>query len=759
MTHTGALQRHVVAFVLGIHPGVVLPCLLLGGGATAFAHTETLTVDDDGPADYATIQEAVEAASPGDIIQVHPGTYSRTGDAGPVVNVDSVQLDNFREGGSLTIEGIGGRDETFIDGGFERRGVVWKGINGVLRGFTIQKCKQQQSAGFGVFDAGGGMYIKDASPMVTDCVFTLNEAPHAGGGLAIEGTSSSILKDCVFLENTVPSGNLGAGCALVRIEPTNRDGPDGGAIRLEGVEFTENNPASQEGVRQTGIGGIGLYAFETNLVMSGCLFESNQGREDDVNDGSSGGGAKLSQCTGRLERCSFRHNKAEMGGGLFIEGGTLEIIECIIEQNAGGDSGGGLSVDIDDSEDSTLIRLTYIGENVADSLGGGTYFTVQASTTGDDDASVKVDRCVFKDNHAGELGGGVHLNAFSDSLDNAASLNFRGCSFIGNSAEQQGGGIGTEASSNNESLRLTVAFCLFACNEAGTDPVDPNQHGGAAFIGESVEGITFAQCLVYANEAKNGSGGGIVMDLAPRFESSICNSRFELNEAMALDQELECSGCENGTNGVGKGCGGGLFVDSTAWTCDEDADAPVTYTCNSFKDNHAVVCGTEDFRIPGSLTNECCEEVPAKSCDGRWETAPPRDDDPLDPIDCDQLNPLRCLFESCPLGQQCPADLNCDGIVDGADLSILLGFWGELPVPPYPTTCDAQLNEVVDIDFAPLHTAACYGSALGCCALEINADWLAAALPGDCVTADINGDGVVDGADLSTLLGLWGACE
>ena len=53
-----------------------------------------------------------------------------------------------------------------------------------------------------------------------------------------------------------------------------------------------------------------------------------------------------------------------------------------------------------------------------------------------------------------------------------------------------------------------------------------------------------------------------------------------------------------------------------------------------------------------------------------------------------------------------PADLNGDGVVDGADLGLLLGAWGPCP-------------------------------------------------PGGC-PADLNGDGVVDGADLGLLLGAWG---
>lgn len=54
----------------------------------------------------------------------------------------------------------------------------------------------------------------------------------------------------------------------------------------------------------------------------------------------------------------------------------------------------------------------------------------------------------------------------------------------------------------------------------------------------------------------------------------------------------------------------------------------------------------------------------------------------------------------------CPADLNCDGIINGGDLGLLLGSWGGSGVP-----------------------------------------------------ADITGDGNVNGADLGQLLGAWGPCS
>ena len=67
------------------------------------------------------------------------------------------------------------------------------------------------------------------------------------------------------------------------------------------------------------------------------------------------------------------------------------------------------------------------------------------------------------------------------------------------------------------------------------------------------------------------------------------------------------------------------------------------------------------------------------------------------------------MGEKCLPLMPCPWDLNEDGLVNGPDLTMLLGSWGECPAPE------------------------------------------------EC-PADINRDGVIDGADLSLLLGGWGSC-
>ena len=58
------------------------------------ASGDVLTVDDDGPADFATIQEAVDAAVSGDTIEVAPGYYYNLDSMSPepVVRIVGKQL-------------------------------------------------------------------------------------------------------------------------------------------------------------------------------------------------------------------------------------------------------------------------------------------------------------------------------------------------------------------------------------------------------------------------------------------------------------------------------------------------------------------------------------------------------------------------------------------------------------------------------------------------------------------------------------------
>jgi len=107
--------------------GIVLTVLLVSMLTLAFnvqpveSEPATWTVDDDGPADFSSIQEAINAASQGDTIYVYNGTYHEQ-----VAVNKSVSL-------------IGeNKYNTIIDGSGVETVVPIIASNITLRGFTIQ---------------------------------------------------------------------------------------------------------------------------------------------------------------------------------------------------------------------------------------------------------------------------------------------------------------------------------------------------------------------------------------------------------------------------------------------------------------------------------------------------------------------------------------------------------------------------------------------------------------------------------------------
>jgi pectin methylesterase-like acyl-CoA thioesterase len=108
------------------------------------------------PGDHATIQSAIDAATPGDEILVAPGSYAETIDF---------------KGKAIALRSNAGSELTVIDGSGLNQSVVRCGIgegpDTVLQGFTI-------AGGSAVF--GGGMRNEGSSPTVLDGIFKGNSA-------------------------------------------------------------------------------------------------------------------------------------------------------------------------------------------------------------------------------------------------------------------------------------------------------------------------------------------------------------------------------------------------------------------------------------------------------------------------------------------------------------------------------------------------------------------------------------------------------
>ena len=135
-----------------------------------------LSADLSVPAEFPTIQAAIDAANNGDIVTVDHGTYVETLD--------------FHDK-ALTLRSISGRDVTSIEG--PGGTVVTMGPQGRISGFTIRN---------GRSSFGGGVYLRGDGNVVSDNTFEYNTATSGGAGAAIYVNSSSpVISGNIFRHN------------------------------------------------------------------------------------------------------------------------------------------------------------------------------------------------------------------------------------------------------------------------------------------------------------------------------------------------------------------------------------------------------------------------------------------------------------------------------------------------------------------------------------------------------------------------------
>jgi predicted outer membrane repeat protein len=206
--------------------------------------------------------------------------------------------------------------------------------------------------------------------------------------------------------------------------------------------------------------------------------------------------------------------------------------------------------------------------------------------------------------------------------------------------------------------------------------------------------VTFRDCIFEGNSATSFGGGVDVYEAWCTFNTCTFSSNFAPVRGGAIhssngsgtiepDPRIVLSGCTITGNSSGRGAA----VDHD----DMEPGVPLlmqscTITGNTSTDSfpgNAVIAGAQVGIIEMSGSQACSNQ--------------PRNVQP------------QCLTQDSSANTicDCLADINRDGIVNGADISSVLSFWGPDPALP---------------------------------------------------AADISGDGVVDGHDLAILLGSWGPC-
>jgi parallel beta-helix repeat protein len=148
----------------------------------ALAFSTTIYVPDD----YATIQQAFDAAVNGDTIIVRAGTYFENIDfKGKAINVVSEQ----------------GATATVIDGnqiGAVVNACSNEGPDSVLNGFTVTN-------GYGVSD-GGGIFCNNSNPTITNNIISGNTAKWGGGGISCNDSSSPTITNNTIAGNSADMG-------------------------------------------------------------------------------------------------------------------------------------------------------------------------------------------------------------------------------------------------------------------------------------------------------------------------------------------------------------------------------------------------------------------------------------------------------------------------------------------------------------------------------------------------------------------------
>jgi hypothetical protein len=267
------------------------------------------------PADYATIQEAIDAASDGDEIVIAPGTY--TGSGGEVANLLDKQI---------TLRASGSAEETIIDGENERRGLTIGGSNNgvTVQGLTITK---------GYANLAGGLHFSGPSVLnCIDCKFTHNTGPqHGGAGGSEYGTASFV--NCLFENNTGGGAAGGVGSignlTMTNCTFSNNTASGGGGVNIHGGNSLltecvfENNSASVQG------GGVYIFGLAGDVAtLIDCVFRNNSAYYE-------GGGAWCYSDGAEFQNCTFESNTANVGGGAFNRFTDPNYTDCLFVNNSG----------------------------------------------------------------------------------------------------------------------------------------------------------------------------------------------------------------------------------------------------------------------------------------------------------------------------------------------------------------------------------------------------------------------------------------
>jgi hypothetical protein len=383
-------------------------------GATAFSDTNTITVAE-APARYVwqdspeprppyadwwtaahTIQDAVDAAFPGDVILVTNGVYATGGRAVYGLMTNRVALDK-----PLVLQSVNGPANTWIVGadapvgGGNGDGAIRCAhvrSNAVLSGFTLTNGHTRTWPNDNFKEVNGGGAWCESGGVVSNCLLVGNSAAGNGGGVY-----SGALDNCTVTGNSAGYGGGSSGSTLNDCTLTDNSAWDGGGAcdsTLNNCILTANSAWDW--------GGGGAY----DCTLNACTLTNNQAY--------TGGGA----CDSTLNNCILTGNWATFGGGA----GGSALNNCTLTGNSAHLGGG--------AGNSTLNNCTLNGNSAFGEQG-----VYSEGGCGGGACDSTLNNCALTGNSASRYGGAF---AYVSFLGPGFTLN--NCTLTGNSAGCGGGG-------------------------------------------------------------------------------------------------------------------------------------------------------------------------------------------------------------------------------------------------------------------------------------------------------------------------------